>query len=178
MRQRVLAWLLALTMTAAGAAHAAAQTAGPPPSSSPAAGAQEWQGLSGLKPGKKILVEFKSGVTVDGKFVGVAGERLTLSAEGSTHALERSDIRRVYLLKGRWSRRKAARVGAVAGMLLGTVVGAGLMVKAEREPGFVAGGHADTGPVFAGMFVGAAAGAGAGALVGGKRAGALLYESK
>jgi hypothetical protein len=177
MRTHVIAPLLTLTLLLTIPPAALAQTNNSGQTATNA-NAQDWQGLSTLKTGKKVLVEFKTGGTVDGKFVSVVGSILTLSSDGNTYTLEQRDIHRVYSLKGRWSRSKAARVGAGIGMLVGTFVGVGRMVRAESEPGFTPSGHADTAPAFAGFGIGTLAGAGAGALLGGKRKGKLLYEAR
>src|SRR5207248_1073701 len=132
-----------------------------------------------LKPSKKILVEFKSGVRdpVEGKFVSAVGGRLTLSNGGYAFGLEQRDIQRVYRLKGRWSRGTLAKVGAGIGMVVGTFVGVAIEVRNEERPGHVPSAD-DDGPAIAGAFLGTLAGAGAGALLGGKRKGQLLYEAK
>jgi hypothetical protein len=138
---------------------------------------QDWQGLRDIEPGKKILIEFKTGGKVDGKLVNLVGSTLSLSDDGDIYILEQSDIQRVYRLKGRWSREKVARIGAGIGMVVGTLVGAGKMVRAEEEVGHISSSK-DTAPLFGGGFIGALAGAGLGALLGGKRKGELLYEAK
>jgi hypothetical protein len=168
----LLALILVLAAPPVALARAGAQAgpaAGPP--------AQDWQGLRGLKHGTRILVEFKAGDPLEGKFMGVTGGTLNLSADGATYTLQQHEIRRVYRLKGRWSRGKAAGVGAVIGMVAGTFVGAGVMIRNEREPGHVPSAD-DTGPLAAGASLGTLAGAGVGALLGGRRRGRLLYEEK
>lgn len=160
--------LLALILALAAPPGALAQTSPP---------AQDWQGLRGLKLGKRILVELKTGDPLEGEFRGVMGGTLNLSAEGNTYNLRQQDVRRVYRLKGRWSRGKAAGVGAVIGLVAGSFVGAGVMVGNEREPGHVPSAD-DTGPLAAGASLGTLAGAGVGALLGGRRRGQLLYEER
>lgn len=131
--------------------------------------AQDWQGLRGLKHGKKLLVEFKTGSTIEGKFDGVTGSTLNLSSGGSIYTVEQRDIQRVHRLKGRWSRRKTARIGAGIGLVVGLLIGTEMVVNSPR---------ADHPGAFAGMSLGTLTGAGVGALVGGKRKGELLYEAK
>lgn len=170
MKSKLPAALLASVLALAASPAAPAQTRAP-------SNAQDWQGLRGLKPGKRILVELRSGAAVEGEFDGVTGDTLNLSADGNTYDLVQSDIRRVYRLKGRWSRGKAARVGAGIGMVVGTVIGVRAMVRAEQDPAHVPSAD-DTGPPAAGMILGTLAGAGAGALLGGRRRGELLYDGK
>jgi hypothetical protein len=178
MKSKVLALLVAFILTATETPFALAQTvnSGQPTN---AANAQDWQGLRDLKPGKKILVELKNGVgePVKGKFVSAVGDRLNLTADGDNFSWEQRDIQRVYELKGRWSRGKAARIGAGIGMVVGTFVGVGIGLRAEGQPGHVPS-EADTAPAFGGFFIGTFVGAGLGALAGGKRKGKLLYEAK
>ena len=142
-------------------------------------GLSDWQGLSDLKPGKKVLVEFKSGIgdPVERKFVSVSGSTLIVSDSGYQFRLEQRDIQRVYRLKGRWSRSTTARIGAGIGMVAGTVIGVKRMLRAEEDR-TTPPSDADTGPAFAGFLIGSVAGAGIGALLGGKRKGKLLYEAK
>ena len=170
----LLALILALTATPA----ATSQTNNPGPAAT-VQPAQDWQGLSGLKAGRRISVELQGGSveTFEGKFISVAGSKLNLSDDGITVSLEQRDIRRVYRVKGRWSRSKTARIGAAVGMVLGTTIGVERGIRAEREVGHVPS-DADTAPAFAGFALGALAGAGAGALLGGRRRGELLYEAK
>lgn len=173
MKSRVPASLLALILLLTTSIVAPAQTTAQPAANTTA---QDWQGLRNLKPGKKVLVETNIG-TVEGKFISAVGSKLSLSDDGYTFSLEQRDIKRIYRLKSRWSRRMGARVGAGIGMVVGTFVGAGRMVRLEEAAGHVPS-DADTAPVFAGFFLGTLTGAGVGALLGGKRKGELLYEAK
>ena len=174
MKSQVLASLLVLILVPTASPAALTQT-GSPGQPATMTNAPDWQGLSNLKPGKRVLVEFKNGSTVDGKFVNAVGSRLTLTADGSTYILEQRDIRRVYGLKGKWSRDRAVGIGAGIGLVVGAFIGSVRMDRAEKEPGHVPSAD-DTGPLAAGASIGALAGAGA--LLGGKRRGKLLYESK
>jgi len=179
MKSKTLAaTLLALILTLTASPLAATQTTALAQTTA-SAGGRDWQGLSTLKPGKKILVEFKSGVgdPVEGRFVSAVGSRLTLKRDGIPVGLEQRDIQSVYRLKGRWSRGTLAKVGAGIGMVVGTFVGVAIEVRNEERPGHVPSAD-DDGPAIAGAFLGTLAGAGAGALLGGKRKGQLLYEAK
>jgi hypothetical protein len=138
---------------------------------------QDWQGLRGLKPGKKILVQLKSGGTIEGKHVSLVSTTLSLSSDGDIYNLEQREIRRVYGLKGRWSRSKAARIGAVIGLVVGAIAGDLGVARRESNPNRIPS-DADEIPLVAGITLGPLAGAGVGALLGGKRRGKLLYEAK
>lgn len=177
MKSRVLALLLNFTLILTASPFTFAQTNNSAPTQTNVAAVQDWQKLRDIKPGKKVLVEFKSGNTIDGKVSSLAGSTLTLSSGKNTYMLEQRDIQRVYRLKGRWSRNKAARIGAIIGTLVGTIVGGEIGLRAEGRVGHVPSDE-DTGPAFGGFFIGMLAGAGLGALVGGKRKGELLYEAK
>lgn len=171
MRSRVLALLLALILGQTAAPARALAQAGNSGQSATNINAQDWQGLSDLQPGKKILVEFKTGIgePVEGKFISAIGSKLTLSKDGDRISLERRDIQRVYRLKSRWTREKAASVGTGIGMVAGAMIGAAVVAFKETRTS-----DAAYGGVFLGMF----AGMGLGALLGGKRKGQLLYEAK
>jgi hypothetical protein len=190
MQSRITAQFLALILVLAQSTAAPAQTMtnGQGQSTQPALPAEQpqpafttpapdWQDLRGLQPGKKVLVEFKSGSTLDAKFVRINGSQLTLSEHGSDYNLEQRDIRRIYRLKGRWSRGAAAKVGAAIGILAGTFIGTGIGIRIEGRPGHIPSDK-DTGPAVGGFIIGALAGAGVGALLGGKRRGKLLYEAQ
>jgi hypothetical protein len=177
MKTHVMTLLLTLSLLLTTSPAVLAQTNSSRQSSINAI-AQDWQELGSLKSGKKILVEYKTGDMLEGKFVNVAGSILTLTSDGNTYTLEQRHIQSVHELRGRWSRGKAARIGAGIGMLAGTFIGVERMIRAESKPGFIPSGHADTGPAFAGMGIGTLAGAGAGALLGGKRKGELLYVAR
>lgn len=176
MRSRVLALLLDFILLLTASPFALAQTNNSVPSQTTIA-VQDWQGLRDIKPGKKVLVEFKSGSTIDGKVSSLIGSTLTLSSGKNIYTLEQREIQRVYRLKGRWSRSKTARIGAIVGMLVGTFVGTDLSIRAEGKVGHIPSAE-DTAPAYYGFFIGSLAGAGLGALLGGKRKGELLYEAK
>ena len=175
MKSRIPAVLLALTLALTSPLLLLAQSNNPAQSAANVQ-AQDWQDLQYLEPGKKILVEFKSNVgdAVEGKFVSAVGTKLTLSSDGYTRSLEQRDIQGVYRVKGRWSRGRTARIGMGIGMLVGAAVSAGKALGNEK----VGTLENDGTPGYGGFFLGAFAGAGVGALLGGKRKGQLLYESK
>jgi hypothetical protein len=176
MKSKVLASLLALALTLIAAPPAPAQTsnsAQTPPNIT----TQDWQGLSDLEPGKKVLVQFKSGDTLEGKLVSLSGGTLALSGGGSTYSVEQRDIQRVYRLEGRWSRKTTSRIGLAIGFVAGSIIGGRAMDRLERNPNRIPS-DADEIPLITGMGIGTFAGAGLGWLVGGKRKGELLYEAK
>jgi hypothetical protein len=176
MKSRVSSLLIALVLLLTTSTIAPAQTnnSGQPAT---ALNSQDWQGLRDLKLGKKILVELKSGGTVKGKLFSLEGTRLVLSDDGNAYDLEQREIRRVYELKGRWSRTKASRIGAIIGLVVGAVVGSVEEAKLENKPNRIPSDK-DEIPLIAGMTLGPLAGGGIGALLGGKRRGKLLYEAK
>ena len=96
--------------------------------------------------------------------------------DGNLSSFERSDIHRIYRWKGK-SRGFAAKVGAGVGFVLGGLIGGATESRIENAPGHVNSDN-DEVPYFAGMLLGTIGGAGPGALIGGKRKGKLLYESK
>jgi hypothetical protein len=136
---------------------------------------QDWQGMYGVMPGTKLVVELKSGRKGEGEVVSLAGSKLTLSAKGHTYVFEQSGIQRIYVFRGR-SRSKTARIGMGIGMVIGTVISVSRAIENERT-GNVSS-NSDGTPSFAGFILGALAGAGVGSLFGGKRRKELLYEAK
>jgi hypothetical protein len=177
-KSRVMALLLVLALLPAAPSVTAAQTAQTDDPAQRAAtndpatdGAQDWQDLQDLKPGTRILVEFKTSISdpVKAKFVSATGTTLTVTSDGYTRGLGQRDIQSVYLLHGRWSRGKAAKIGAATLGLTGAYIGARQDARSSSpQPG---GG-------VSGLSLGVLAGAGLGALLGGKRKGKLLYEAK
>jgi hypothetical protein len=138
--------------------------------------AQDWQDLQDLKPGKKILVEFKTNIgdPVEGKFVSAIGTKLTLSSDGYTRSLEQRDIQSVYHLKGRWSRGTMGRIGMVVGAVVGGLLDNTVINPMDRPVTPTDDGT----PSVGGVILGGLAGAGVGRLFGGKRKGKLLFEAK
>lgn len=177
MKSRVLASLLAfaLALTATPVATTA-QTSNTGQTVAQTT-AQDWQGLRDLKPGKKVLIEFKGGNTLDGKLVSIAGSTLALSGGGSTYNVEQRDIQRVYRLKGKWSRKTASRIGLAIGFVAGGILGGRAMDRLERNPNRIHS-DADEIPLITGLGIGTFAGGGLGWLLGGKRKSKLLYEAK
>ena len=174
MTKKVLASILLLGVTFMIQPFAQGQT------NSPESSVQDWQGLRNLKSGR-LRVETKQGKVIDADFVGITGARLTLSYGFNFLSVEQPDLQRVYLQKTGSSRQKKAIVGAViggiVGLLIGGKIGAGIDAR-EAGPPFqdaLTPGGATTAYSTLG---GAAAGYGIGYLVGGKRKGKLLYESK
>lgn len=175
MKSRVLASLLALSLTLAASPVVPAQTNNVAQTTANQT-LQDWQGLRDLAHGKKILVEFKSGNTLDGKLVGISGSTLTLSGDGNTYSVEQRDIQRVYRLKG-ISRKITMRIGLAIGLVGGAIIGGRAMDRLERNPNRIPS-DADEIPFIAGLGIGTFAGAGLGWLLGGKRKSKLLYEAK
>ena len=167
MKSRVLTLLLVLALLPAAPSVAPAQTNAP---------AQDWQDLKDLKPGKRILVEFKPNIgdPIEVKFVSAIGTKLTVTSHGYDRSLEQRDIQSVYHLKGRWSRRTTGRIGMVIGALAGGILDNSVINPPDRPVTATDDGTAS----FGGLIIGGLAGAGVGRLLGGKRKGKLLYEAK
>jgi hypothetical protein len=179
MTNKVLALLLVLAFALTIPSVALGQTK----SDNSEPSAQDWQGLRGLKPGKRLLVETKQGKEIAAKFVDVNGSKLNLSYGFDILSLEQREIQRVYLQKVGSSRKKKAIIGAVFGGIVGLVIGAKIGANIDSN-------NRKTGPPFEdapttgqataiySMLGGAAAGYGIGHLLGGKGKGKLIYESK
>ncbi|HWT02572.1 MAG TPA: hypothetical protein VN256_20135 [Pyrinomonadaceae bacterium] len=175
MKSRLLALLLILALLPAAPSAALAQTGD---AAQPAADAdtQDWQGLKDLKPGKKIVVEFKPNIgdPVEARFVSAVGTKLTITSHGFTRSLEQRDIQSVYQHKGGWKRKTTAKIGMVVGALVGAYIDSRFINPIDRPVTPTDDGT----PSMAGLFYGGAIGAGVGALLGGRRNGRLLYEAK
>lgn len=141
----------------------------------------DWQGLSNLKPGTKLLVETKQGREIEAKFVDIVGSKLSLSYGFNILSLEQSDIQSAYLQKGRSSRKKAAIIGALVGAFAGFTIGSkiGLDIdesKRRKGPPFEDALTTGQGIAVSLALGGAAAGYGIRHLLGGKHKG-LIYRS-
>jgi hypothetical protein len=176
MKRKVLASILALILLLTFSTAVVSQTK--PSQSTTAPAAQDWQQLATLKPGTGILIEFKGGLRdpYHAKFSSAYDDELLVRKDNLPVIFKQSDIQRVYRFKSKWSRSTTAKIGAGAGMLVGTFIGAKIGVDRERRS--TIGSEEDVAPAFAGFFIGSLAGAGIGALFGGKRKGKLLYEAK
>jgi hypothetical protein len=174
MKSRVLAWLLTLALVLSVSPVTPAQTGNSLQTVN--ATVQDWQELSDLEPGKKVLVELKNGNELEGKFVGITGSHLNLDGDGYVYNVEQREIQRVYRLKGKWSRRTTASIGALVGLVGGSIIGGRKMTKLERDPNRIPS-EADEIPLITGVSLGILGGAGLGALFGGKRKGKLLYKA-
>ena len=170
MKTKLFALLLALTMSPTTSALTLAQNSGSGQIITQDQ-AQAWLRVQALVHGTELIVETKSGDTVEGVLNSVTSTALSLSDNGNLVDLNQSDIRRVYLAKNR-SRGKAAKLGAIIGAAGGGGLGLAFAVKAGKE------GDPTPAPLVWGIY-GAGIGAGIGALLGGgKGKGRLIYEAK
>ena len=126
-----------------------------------AAGPRFREAFASLPAGRTIRVQKASGTTV-GKYSGLAGDSLSLVTEdGPAATLALDDV------EAAWSRKhhagKGALIGGIAGVMLGSLLGAGAHSFCEAETG---GCGSAAGSVVVGGLGGAAIGAGLGALIG------------
>ena len=174
MKRKLLAVSLALVLFSTVAPVGLAQTQD---SKQATTDAQDWQGLDGLKPGTKILIEFKGGrrEPTIAKLFAVRGRSLIVLQNDTQFSVPQGDIQRIYL-KGKWSRDRTAKIGAGIGIVVGLAIGFSRTLEIENtvrpNPSV-----SDLNPAFSGFFLGALAGAGVGALLG-KNRGKLLYEAR
>lgn len=173
--KKYLAVVLTLTMMLTAPPVARSQTPQPEQSTRNEK-VQDWQGMYGVMPGTKLLVELKSGRKGEGKVVSLARNELSLIADRHIYTFEQSGIQRIYGFKGR-SRSRTARIGMGIGIVLGTFISVRRSIENERKGAPVSPNNDGT-PSFAGFVIGALAGAGVGSLFGGKRKKELLYEAK
>ena len=176
MTKKVLTALLLLSVTLMIRPFAQGQT------NSPQSSVQDWQGLRNLKSGR-LRVETQQGKVIDANFVEITGTKLTLSFGFNFLSVEQHDLQRVYLQKTGSSRQKKAIIGAVVGGIVGLVIGAKIGVgvdarEREKGPPFQDAPTTGDGIAIYSTLGGAAVGYGIGHLLGGKRKGKLLYESK
>ena len=167
MKRKVLALILILPLAAAPAAFTQTKSRTPSTTST-----QQWQDLELLRPGTKILIEFKGGLRdpVECYFMNVTGTALTVSQDTYQVRLDQHDIQRIFLVKNKISRDTAVDAGMAIGMVTGTVIGVHRSISS----------HKSLASAFVGFFIGTAAGAGAGALIAGMQStkGKLLYDAK
>ena len=137
---------------------------------------QDWQGMYGVMPGTKLLVELKNGSKGEGEVASLRRSTLTLATKNYSYVFEQSGIQRIYGFKGP-SRSKTARIGMGIGIVVGTFISVKRSIDNERS-GRPLPSNNDGTPSLAGFVIGALAGAGVGSLFGGKRKKELLYEAK
>lgn len=136
-------------------------------------GARDWSGVRALAPSTELIVETKSGDTIDGYLNDVAETKMSISPIDTSAVvmLERDGINRIYLARRR-SKSRATKIGAGIGAAIGFGLGLALAVKAAKNSDPTAA------PVLFPVY-GAGAGALVGAVTGGKvRKGRLVYESQ
>ncbi|MDQ3373105.1 MAG: hypothetical protein M3521_04355 [Acidobacteriota bacterium] len=156
MKTKILASLFSFAVMLTMSSLAAAQTSN-----------QDWSSVQALKLKTNLIVETKTGATVKGKVSGVTPTTLSLLSGGSTIALERDDVAKVYRAK-KSSRLKRAFIGAGIGAAVGFGIG-GVYALITKGNGLAAA---------AGFIYGLPTGAVFGAATGGKnRKGNLIYES-
>ncbi|MEJ7698489.1 MAG: hypothetical protein WKF71_02420 [Pyrinomonadaceae bacterium] len=88
MKTKILASLFSFAVMLTMSSLAAAQTSN-----------QDWSSVQALKLKTNLIVETKTGATVKGKVSGVTPTTLSLLSGGSTIALERDDVSKVYRAK-------------------------------------------------------------------------------
>ena len=136
---------------------------------------QDWQGLDGLKPRTKIVIEFK-GARRDPtlvEFFAIDAASLIVLQAGIQFQVPQRDIQRVSL-QPKWSRSRMTKLGAGIGIIVGLAIGAKRTVDLENTHPSLA----DPSPAYGGFLIGALAGATVGALIGGQQKGKILYEAK
>ncbi len=131
----------------------------------------DWSRLTAVESGSKLVIELKSGKTVDGKLSSVSDSVLSLSVKNKPVEVKREDVRSVHQITKK-SATKATLIGLGVGAGAGAAVGA---AGGSNSNGFEKIERAAT----AGLAVlGAGAGALAGYLVGRRgRKRVLIYET-
>lgn len=133
----------------------------------------DWGSLRNLAVDSKIVVQLKTGKTVQGKFKNVSDSFLTIISKSAPVEIGRDEISTVYELVKK-SATKSTLIGLGVGAGAGAAIGAA--ASASDDSGFEKVDHAAT----AGLAVaGAVAGALTGFMVGrGGTKRVLIYESK
>ena len=127
----------------------------------------DWNNLSGLRVGERIICKTKEGITYKGEFLAFSEEAISLRVGKRDVGLRREEVMRVSVV-GPPKRAEAAIIGAVFGFAAAAVLGV-----------VVAGRSAESKGGFAVLFgtVGASAGAGVGALLSLARK-TVIYRAK
>jgi hypothetical protein len=147
MTNRHFALALALLLTLAPAATAAAKT--------PNAPAADWSAVQALTPGEKVAVSTKDGDRLKGRFESASDTDINFTHDGRRVTLRRDSIRRVEI--GRSNRLMGALVGAAVGGGAGAGTGTFLLSRTD---------HLTMTAIPAGLAIGAGAGAAVGAALG------------
>ena len=114
MRQFV-AWLLVLCVS--GLPHTRAQSTNNP--------ARQWSAVTGLKNGEKLGIQLKDGRKLEGVLLDSTESGLKIVNKVNTVSIDRAEIRKLYVVRGRSTSTKVAigaGVGAGAGAITGVAV--------------------------------------------------------
>ena len=114
-------------------------------------GQESWDSLKRLQPGQKIEVVDVSMKYINGTFVSLSEEGISLQTKAGPVTIERTKVVRVSVPGGK--RTRNALIGLAIGAAGGAALGAAIM---EREDGY-AGAVAGTSALFAGVGAGVGA---------------------
>ena len=148
MRTRIV---IALLIAAVSSAMAADSTSGPPKGN--------WAKVQALPIGEQLTIDLKQGETIQGEFLRLQEDSITLAADGKERVYPKSDVSEVRVLH-RGSRKKNAAIAGGVLFALGFALGyaAGPYI-ADMEPSQMsAGERVGAGAVFGAIFGGAGAG--------------------
>ena len=130
----------------------------------------DWSNVQQLKTNEKLVVRQKNGKELKGEMIEATDTTLTIDRDGKPLSIPRTDVRQVYVIKGKAEKGKWAAIGAGIGAGAGTGIGA-----IKYSP------NVDDSEIYIGMglLIGAGAGAVGGMLFGqSKRNRTLVYDAR
>jgi len=125
----------------------------------------DWQAVTDLKPGTRVIVTERSGAETKGRIRAADDNSIAIERGGKRISVSRTSIDRVYLAK-RGSVLKRALIGAAAGAGIGATIGAGVTIVTKGNGLEAAGG----------FLYGIPTGAAVGAATTGTKRGRLIFS--
>ena len=132
--------------------------------------ATDWSNVQQLKTNERLVVRQKNGKELKGEMIEATDTTLTIDRDGKPLSIPRTDVRQVYVIKGKAEKGKWAAIGAGIGAGTGAGIGA-----VKYSP------NVDDSEVYivGGLLIGVAAGAVGGMLFGqSKRNRTMVYDAR
>lgn len=84
----------------------------------------EWSSVQAIGVNEPLVVKAKDGKEISGKMIEATDQSLTIDRKGKPFAIQRSEVREIYKVRGKAAKAKWALIGAGAGAGAGVGIGA------------------------------------------------------